>query len=1076
MTDPYLRFPHLHGDLVTFVAADDVWLAPIDGGRAWRLTDEHSPANNPRFSPDGTHIAWAAQRGQGREVFVAAIDGGPVSQLTFWGHATTTVAGWTGDGRVLVSSAGGEPVLRDVWLKAIDLEGAIERLAYGPASALARGDDGTIVVGSAWNREPAHWKRYRGGTAPQIWIDRGGTGDFERLLPEITAGLAWPTWLEGRVAFVSDHEGVGNLYSVAPDGTDLRKHTHHNADQGYVRNISGDGRRIIYHALGDVHVMENLDAEPHRVPIRLGGTLSARDVRALVADEELTSARPTHDGAGAVVEMRGQVCYVTVREGPARALGAAAGVRARDAQPLGRTNLAVFVTDADGEDALDVVALDGSTEPRRLAGEQLGRVLSLQGSPVGNRVAAVSHDGRVLVIDVESGHIDQVGLGSRGEPTGLAFSPDGRWLAWSQPIGWQRSQLHLADLEADAGSRQDTAVTSARFADFSPAFSPDGQYLCFLSNRTFDPVYDRIVFQMGFPTGTRPYLIPLLSETPAPFGPSVDGWPLRQPGVDDRPPEPSAAAPAPAPVPGPPPAVHIDLEGFEERLVALPVPAGDYDHLTTVDGGLLWLHAPVHGVLGAGRAKPDDPAPKAALERFDLDGRRLEVLNEHVDGYEPTLDGLHVLVREDQKLLALPADRKLPVDDPARVEVDLSRIHLRLDPVAEWTQMFDEAVRLMRDHYWREDMGGIDWDAVARRYRPLVERLAGRDDLIDVLWETYAELGTSHAYVMAPPTPPPPEETQGLLGADVLPDSDGTWRITRILPGESSDPTARSPLRAAGVGARDGDAIVEVSGQPVEPRCGPAAALVGTAGKPTELTLQPADGDSPRRRVVVVPLADEEPLRYQAWVADRREYVRRRADGRVGYLHVPDMMGLGWAQLHRDLSLATSCDGIVVDVRFNRGGHVSQLVIERLGRRVHAYQIGRHAGSDTYPDSAPRGPLVFVANQWSGSDGDIVNAMAQEMGIGPVIGVRTWGGVVGIDNRFKLVDGTDVTQPRYATWIQNRGWSVENHGVDPDIEVPMTPADHATGRDPQLDRAVDEVLARLEEHPASVPPEIPPLP
>ncbi|MDQ3738372.1 MAG: PDZ domain-containing protein, partial [Actinomycetota bacterium] len=455
--------------------------------------------------------------------------------------------------------------------------------------------------------------------------------------------------------------------------------------------------------------------------------------------------------------------------------------------------------------------------------------------------------------------------------------------------------------------------------------------------------------------------------------------------------------------------------------------------------------------------------------------RRLDVLREHVDDFESTLDGLHVLVREDQRLLALPADRKLPADDPAHVEVDLSRIRLQLHPVAEWTQMFDEAVRLMRDHYWREDMGGVDWDAAARRYRPLVERLAGRDDLIDVLWETYAELGTSHAYVLSPPGPPPPEESQGLLGADVRPDADGTWRIAKILPGESSDPAARSPLRAAGVGAREGDSIVEVSGQPVDSLRGPAPALVGAAGKPTELTLQPADAGSPRRRVVVVPLADEEPLRYQAWVADRREYVRRRSDGRVGYLHVPDMMGLGWAQLHRDLSLATSCEGIVVDVRFNRGGHVSQLVIERLGRRVHAYQLGRHAGSDTYPDNAPRGPLVFVANQWSGSDGDIVNAMAQEMGIGPVVGVRTWGGVVGIDGRFKLVDGTDVTQPRYATWIQNREWSVENYGVDPDIEVPMTPADHAAGRDPQLDRAVDEVLARLEERPASVPPELPAL-
>ncbi|MDQ3738239.1 MAG: peptidase S41, partial [Actinomycetota bacterium] len=614
MTDPYLRFPHLHDDLLAFVAADDVWLAPVEGGRAWRLTDEHAPAVNPRFSPDGAYVAWAAARGQGREVFVTPVDGGPMTQLTYWGHATTAVVGWTEEGRVLVSSAGGESVLRDLWLKAIDLDGAVERLPYGPASALALGDDGTIVVGSAWNREPAHWKRYRGGTAPQLWIDRGGTGEYERLLPRLTAGLAWPMWLEGRVAFVSDHDGVGNLFSVAPDGTELRAHTHHDADRGYVRNAASDGHRIVYHALGYVYVMDDLDAEPRRVPVRLGGTLSARDVRSLVAEEELTSARPTHDGAGAVAQLRGQIHYVTVREGPARALGASPGVRVRDSQPLGRTALAVFVTDAEGEDALEVTAIDGTSESRRLAGGNLGRVLSLQGSPAGDRVAAVSHDGRVLVIDVETGQVDQVGLGPRGEPKGLAFSPDGRWLAWSQPIGWQRSQLHLADLAADAGTRPDTAVTSGRFADFSPAFSPDGQYLHFLSNRTFDPVYDRVVFQLGFPTGTRPYLIALLAETPAPFGPSVDGWPLHHPKTDDH--LPGGLAEGPSPAPGPPPPVEIDLEGFEERLVAFPVPAGDYEHLSTVEGGLLWLHAPVHGVLGADRAKPDDPPPKPALERF----------------------------------------------------------------------------------------------------------------------------------------------------------------------------------------------------------------------------------------------------------------------------------------------------------------------------------------------------------------------------------------------------------------------------------------------------------------------------
>ena len=313
MTAPYLRYPHLSGDLLTFVAADDVWLAPVDGGRAWRLTDEHAPANNPRLSPTATHVAWAAARGRGRgrEVFCTAVDGGSITQLTFWGSPQTNVLGWTEDGRILVSSAAGEHQIRDWWLKAIDLDGHVERLAYGPASGLARGADGTVVVGSAWAREPAYWKRYRGGTAPQLWIDRAASGRYERLLPDLDAGLAWPMWLDGRIAFVSDHDGVGNVWSVDADGGDLRAHTHHGSDDGYVRTASTDGTRITYHALGDVFVMDTLETEPHRVPISLGGALAGRDARRLVTDQELASARPTHDGAGVVAQVRGQAFHLT---------------------------------------------------------------------------------------------------------------------------------------------------------------------------------------------------------------------------------------------------------------------------------------------------------------------------------------------------------------------------------------------------------------------------------------------------------------------------------------------------------------------------------------------------------------------------------------------------------------------------------------------------------------------------------------------------------------------------------------------------------------------------------------------
>ncbi|MFP4073169.1 MAG: S41 family peptidase, partial [Actinomycetota bacterium] len=418
-----------------------------------------------------------------------------------------------------------------------------------------------------------------------------------------------------------------------------------------------------------------------------------------------------------------------------------------------------------------------------------------------------------------------------------------------------------------------------------------------------------------------------------------------------------------------------------------------------------------------------------------------------------------------------PADRKPEKeDDPAVVKIDLSRLRFEVEPRAEWEQMFNENARLMRDHFWREDMDGVDWDAVVERWRPLVGTLTSHDDLVDLLWETMGELNTSHAYVIPAGEPGDRNRKLGLLGADLSP-IDGGWRIDRILPAESSDPAARSPLRGAGVDAREGDVIVAVDGAPVDPVFGPATGLVGAADKPVELTLRRDDED---RRVVVVPLGDEEMLRYQDWVRSRRDYVLEHSGGRLGYVHVPDMMSTGWAQLHRDLRHASRREGLVVDVRYNRGGHTSQLVLARLIRRVVGWITGRHyEEASGYPDAAPRGPVVLVANEYSGSDGDIINAASQAMGLGPVVGVRTWGGVVGIDQRFKLVDGTIVTQPRYAFWLKDKEWGVENHGVDPDIEVIHSPADYFADRDPQLDRAMEEALARLEQEPAAGPPPMP---
>ncbi|MFB6783887.1 S41 family peptidase [Streptomyces sp. NPDC056352] len=1082
MTQPaYLRYPHVQGELIAFTAEDDVWLAPLDGGRAWRVSADNRPVRQPHISPDGTHIAWTSTRDGAPEVHLAPVDGGPSKRLTYWGDARTTVRGWTPEGDVLVTSTQGQVSLRRSWARAVPVDGGPARtLPYGPVGSLAYGPGGRVLLLSAtMGREAATWKRYRGGTAGKLWLAQAsgegqgpdGIADFVRIHEGLDGNIECPMWVGDRLAFLSDHEGVGALYSSLPDGSDLRRHTE--ADGFYARHATTDGTRVSYASAGELWLLDDLEgAGPRRLDIRLGGQRADLQPHSVHAGSHLDSASPDRTGRGSAVGTRGAVHWVTHREGPARALAVEPGVRAR----LPRTFQAdgeqhvVWVTDAEGDDALECAPATGSapgTAPRRLAAGRLGRVLDLAAAADGSRFAVASHDGRILIVERESGEVHEVDRSEHGDASGLVFSPDSAWLAWSHPGPEPLSQLklaHLADLSV-------AEATPLRFRDYAPAFTVDGKHLAFLSERAFDPVYDAHVFDLAFVGACRPHLLTLAATTPSPFGPQRHGRPAEK--------EKSSGG-AEQDNPTALPVTRIDLDGLADRIVPLPVEAARYSSLRAAKDGLLWLRHPVTGVLGTAGATPDSRGPETVLERYDLEKLHSDELASDVSRFAVSGDGKRLVLHTRGKLRVVPADSRVPAgsDDDHdgggdnNVAVDLSRIRRTVEPAAEWRQMYDEAGRIMRDNFWRPDMGGVDWDGVLDRYRPVLARVATHDDLVDLLWEVQGELGTSHAYVTPPGGRHDDASRQGLLGADISRTDEGHWRIDRILPSETSDPAARSPLAAPGVAVRAGDAILAVDGQAIDPLTGPGPLLTGSAGKPVELTVAPADGGN-LRHVVVVPTADEEPLRYHAWVADRRAYVHEHSGGRLGYLHVPDMVGSGWAQLHRDLRVEVAREGLVVDVRENRGGHTSQLVVEKLARRIVGWDLPRGMQPYSYPGDAPRGPVVAVANEFSGSDGDIVNAAIKALGIGPVVGTRTWGGVVGIDSRYRLVDGTLVTQPKYAFWLEGYGWGVENHGVDPDVEVVMAPQDHAAGRDPQLDAAIRIALEGLAESPAKTAPGLP---
>ncbi|MCL2730758.1 MAG: PDZ domain-containing protein, partial [Actinomycetia bacterium] len=736
----------------------------------------------------------------------------------------------------------------------------------------------------------------------------------------------------------------------------------------------------------------------------------------------------------------------------------------------------------------------------RLGVGRLGRVLELASSPDGGTLAVAAHDGRLLLVTTGAADEGEGGLAGPGDMTGagdfddgdlgegdfagveltagsppsgrpagtveelirstngpvrdMAFSPDSAWLTWSHPgVGRSLRSIKIARLS----DHTIIDVTNGRFEDEQPVFTRDGRYLAFLSWRGFDPVYDVHTGDLSFPLGCRPYLVPLNSATPSPFALRVEGSPVGS-GLD----------PGESAGDGP---VVVETEGLPNRVTPFPVAASKYSALEPVQGGLVWLRWPISGALGETFVNPTDPSARPTLEYFNLGKSKRTELVHHMDWYSVSGDGRRLAVFDEGELAVLPATER--GDDDSTVFVDMRRILHEVVPAAEWRQSYAEAGRLIRDYFWAPDMCGVDWPAILDQYRPLVERVSTPDEFADLLREVLGELGTSHAYVQPARRnegPPHYQRPIGLLGADFQHNKDGTWSVLRILPGESSDSKARSPL--AGTGIREGAILTHVDGRPVDPNAGPYPLLSGAGGTTVELTFEPPGRRGAPRRVAVVPLIDDRTLRYQHWVARRRGVVRRLSGGRCGYLHIPDLGGSGWAQFNRDLRKEVAYDALLVDVRGNAGGNISELVIEKLTRTVLGWDLTRNAQPVSYLGSAPRGPIVAIADEATSSDGDMITAAFKLLGLGPVVGLRTWGGVVGMTGRHRLGDNTVITVPMNAAWFDAYGWSVENHGVPPDIECLRTPVDWAEGRHGQLAVAVRTALSLLEEHPAAVPPDL----
>jgi len=1060
MSDGYYRWPTVHGEQVTFVCEDDLWTVPLEGGDARRLTAGLGQIAYPSYSPDGTMLAFTGSDEGHTEVYVMPAEGGAAKRLTHLG-AVTHVVGWTPDGSAIVCRSSARAAMaRMMHLFAVSPTGGLaEPLGFGVAHDIAYGPDGTAVIGRH-TLDPARWKRYRGGTKGDLWIDRNGAGTFERLL-DLDGNLASPMWIGERIYFVADHEGVGNLTSCTLAGDDLTRHTDH--EDTYARFPSTDGRTIVYHAGADLFAFDVAANSTRRIAVAWHSPQVQRQRTFIDAPKYLNTCRLHPKGHSVALTVRGKPFTMGLWEGVALQHGEPDGVRYRFAQYLPDGNRLVLVSDATGEEVVEVRAVDASGEPDRLDDLDIGRPDDLVVSPTANHLAIANHRREVILVDLDARTATVLDRSEEhGGIAGLAWSADGAWIAYGFFTGRDTSIIKLAS--PATGETWD--VTRPVHHDFAPAFDPDGKHLYFLSSREFNPVYDELQFELGFPRGTRPYLVTLRKDLRSPFVPEPRApgkpEPEKEKSDSDKPPDESDKE-TPEPL-------VIDVDGIQDRLVAFPVADGRYRQVLGLGNKVMVTVWPIEGSLDRSWADAE-PEPKGTLKVFDFLTQEEKTLLTGVSGVSLSADGKTMAVRARERIRVLPAGEKPKqkdgknADKPGRTSgwLDLKRLKVSVTPALEWRQMLGEAWRRMRDHFWTADMSDVDWRAIHDRYRPLLDRVACRSEFSDLLWEMQGELGTSHAYEMGGDYRPSPHYRQGLLGAEFAWDAArGGYRITHLVVGDVWNDKTGGPLAKPGLNVRVGDVLTAINGRPMSEHRTPEEVLVNRADTDVLVTIASADG-SPARTVQVKAIGSETPARYRDWVEANRRRVHDETDGRVGYLHIPDMGPQGFAEFHRYFLAECEREALLVDVRGNGGGHVSQLLLEKLARKRLGYDLPRWGKPEPYPAYAVLGPMVALTNEQAGSDGDIFSHAFKLMNLGPLIGKRTWGGVIGINAQCRLVDGTLVTQPEYSFWFKDVGWGVENYGTDPDIEVDYPPHDYKAGRDPQLDRAIAELMRLIEE-------------
>ena len=1069
-----LRFPDIHGDKVVFTSAGDLWTAPATGGTAVRLTAHPGLELFAKYSPDGQWIAFTGQYDGDEQVYVIPATGGVPRQLTFyptrgplpprWGY-DDQVYGWTPDGKAVLFRS-----LRDGWdlgegrLFTVPVAGGLPVALPMPQSGA--GDlspDGKQAVYSPLFRDFRAWKRYQGGWAEDLWVF-GLATHAARNVTDNPFTDRDPMWVGGRIYFASDRSGTLNLYAMQPDGSGVTQLTHSTVWD--VRWPSTDhAGRIVYELDGELHVFGLSDGSDRKLDIFVPDDGLAARPRHQVVSRYIEDYALSPDGARALFVARGDVFTAPAEHGPTRNLthSSTAHDKAARWSPDGRK--IAFISDMSGEEELYLVNQDGSGAPERLTTDGAMMRYPPVWSPDTKRLAFGDKAGRLWVLEIAGKRLTQVARDSGGYIGDQAWSADGRWLAFTMSHNTGFNSIWIWGV-GDAAPRQ---VTGALNNAYQPAFDPEGKYLFFLSDREYHPQISGLEWNFATNRSTGIFALALRKDVPSPFPPQSDEVkPDTTPAAASSTAAPVArgrrgAAPAAdtAAARKPPAPVAIDFDGLADRITPVPVPADNYGGLVAVKGNLLYVRAPA-GYYGR------DAGAGAALVVFNLEDRKPTTLADSVDGYALSPDGSKVLVHQGPAYNLYDAG---PKGAESKKTVSTAGLVADIVPQQEWAQIFEEVWRRFRDFFYVPNLNGYDWKALHDRYRPLLQYVGHRSDLDYVLQEMISELSNSHTYISGGDFEIPARPPVALPGARFALDSaSGRYRIASILRGDNAEGEYRSPLTDVGVDARVGDYVLAIDGEDLRAPENPYRLLRFKADRPVTLTLNTRPAADGARRVTYRPITSETNLVYYRWVADNRRRVDSMTQGRVGYLHLPDMGSDGINEFIKWFYPQIRREGLVVDVRANGGGNISAMLIERLSHRLLGTDFSRNSDYvSTYPGTVFTGPMVALLNETSASDGDIFPYMFRQAGLGPLIGKRSWGGVVGITDHGQLIDGGHVNVPEFGLADTAGHWVVEGHGVDPDIVVENDPASLIAGRDPQLERGVAEVLRALQEHPGRLP-------